>query len=74
MLSTVKEQFVKLADLIPGLRSRRNTMDAPPPFKATDNFEHRYENPKVLRQALIDMGFKDEEIKIQVNYVMPIMA
>ncbi|KAI0434835.1 hypothetical protein F5Y09DRAFT_294996 [Xylaria sp. FL1042] len=65
MLSTVKGQFIKVVDLIPGLRSHRNAMPEPTPFKATDNLDHRYADSEVLRKALIEMGFKDEEIKIR---------
>ncbi|KAK5626828.1 hypothetical protein RRF57_002543 [Xylaria bambusicola] len=69
MLSTVKEQLIKVVDHIPGLRSRRSPMAETPPFKATDNFGHRYQDDKVLRKALIEIcGFKDAEIRIQVNH------
>ncbi|KAH8156141.1 hypothetical protein CIB48_g12104 [Xylaria polymorpha] len=32
--------------------------------KPTDHFHHRYADKEVLRKALIEMGFKDEDIKI----------
>jgi hypothetical protein len=67
MLPTVKERFVQFVDLIPGLRSRKKAMAEPPKFTATDNFQHRYAKMEVLREALIALGFKDEEIRIKVR-------
>ncbi|KAI0458535.1 hypothetical protein F5B21DRAFT_435656 [Xylaria acuta] len=64
MASTIKEQFVKLVDLIPGLRLRRHAMAEESNRKPTDNLSHRYQNQEVLRKALIDMKFKDKDIKI----------
>ncbi|RWA11457.1 hypothetical protein EKO27_g3650 [Xylaria grammica] len=42
-------------------------MAEPAKFTATDNFEHRYAEPIVLRKALIELGFKDEDIKIRAT-------
>ncbi|KAI0521588.1 hypothetical protein F5B22DRAFT_595579 [Xylaria bambusicola] len=68
MLSTVKEQLIKVVDLIPGLRSRRNAMAETPPFKATDTFAHRYQDEEVLRKALVEIcGFTLAEIRIQIT-------
>ncbi|RYC61451.1 hypothetical protein CHU98_g4762 [Xylaria longipes] len=64
MASPIKEQLLKLADHIPGLRLRRNAMAEVSKPNPTDNIAHRYEDPAVLRKALIEMGFKDEDIKI----------
>jgi hypothetical protein len=66
MLSTVKERFIQVVALIPGLRSRKNTMGDASKFKATDHFAHRYAKKDVLRKALIDLKIKDEDIKIMV--------
>ncbi|KAI0542767.1 hypothetical protein GGR58DRAFT_170272 [Xylaria digitata] len=70
MSSTIKKKVTKVADLIPGLRPRQNTMPEqvqPVPFQATDWFHHRYLEPKVLREALISIGFKDNDIKIKAT-------
>ncbi|KAI3327009.1 hypothetical protein HD806DRAFT_379832 [Xylariaceae sp. AK1471] len=67
MLSTVKERFIQVMDLIPGLLSRQNAMTEAPKFKATDSFEGRYVDKEVLRKALVGLGFKDTEIKIQAT-------
>ncbi|KAI8629014.1 hypothetical protein F5Y19DRAFT_435966 [Xylariaceae sp. FL1651] len=67
MLSTVKDQFVKIVDLIPVLRSHRRAMAEKPKFVATDNFKHKYQDKEVLRKALIEFGFKDEEIHMQIS-------
>lgn len=63
MVSTVKERFAKV---VTKLRFRQNKMPETTPFEATDNFPHRYSDPKVLHEALVKMGFKDEVIRIQV--------
>ncbi|KAI0805506.1 hypothetical protein GGR55DRAFT_655547 [Xylaria sp. FL0064] len=67
MFSTVKEQFIKVAEHIPGLHFHRHTMAEPAPFKATDNFNHRYADPEVLKRALIEIGFTEDEIKIKAT-------
>ncbi|KAI1359232.1 hypothetical protein F5Y08DRAFT_86117 [Xylaria arbuscula] len=66
MLSAVKVQLIKVVDNIPGLRSRRNAM-AEPDFIATDTFAHRYVDEKVLCDALIELKFKKEDIKIKAT-------
>ena len=66
MLSSVKVQLVKIMDHIPGLRSRRNAMAEQSEFIAKDSFAHRYEDEKVLFDALVELGFKKEDIKIKV--------
>ncbi|KAI1744465.1 hypothetical protein F4680DRAFT_225739 [Xylaria scruposa] len=62
MASTIKETLSRMADHIPGFRSRRNEMGEE--LKPTDNLGHRYAEREVLREALKEMGFKDKEIRI----------
>ncbi|KAH9906834.1 hypothetical protein F4778DRAFT_600300 [Xylariomycetidae sp. FL2044] len=64
---TVKERLIQVVYLLPGLRSRQSKMPEKDKFTPTDNFDHRYANPKRLRQALINMGFKDKDIRIQAT-------
>ncbi|KAI0862947.1 hypothetical protein F4860DRAFT_512544 [Xylaria cubensis] len=58
MASSVKVTMSKIADLIPGLRHRRK--EEAEVF--THQLGHRYGDPAVLREALREMGFKDEDI------------
>lgn len=66
MASAIKERSVELVDRILRLRLRRNAMTEASKPKPTDHFHHRYADKEVLRKALIEMGFKDEDIKIWV--------
>ncbi|KAI1263405.1 hypothetical protein F5Y18DRAFT_429094 [Xylariaceae sp. FL1019] len=62
----IKDAVISFVKSISGFRSRSSTM-APEEFKVTDTFEYRYQNNALLRQALISLGYKDEDIKIKAS-------
>jgi hypothetical protein len=67
MPSWIQESLTRLTDFIPGLRHSSDKMAKPKAFKATDNFQHRYENTDILRTYLKELGFRDKDIVIHVS-------
>ncbi|KAI1147639.1 hypothetical protein F4825DRAFT_455272 [Nemania diffusa] len=67
MASTIKGTFTKLISFIPGLHRSTDKMSDLSKFKPTDNLDHRYGDPKVLREHLKKLGFPDEKIRIQAS-------
>ncbi|KAI0009021.1 hypothetical protein F4779DRAFT_406232 [Xylariaceae sp. FL0662B] len=65
MSTATKGAFRSFLDFIPCFKSNEDIMDDK--FQATDNFKHRYQDPKVLRKKLEEFGFKKEEIKLRTT-------
>lgn len=68
-MSTLRSFIHNFCNWFPGQKSKNRDMASKKETPtATDELHHRYADTAVLRKALIEMGFKDKDIKIIVRF------
>ena len=69
MPSPAKTVLQRLCDIMPRFKSNKKTMADGDNFKVSATIAHRYQDPDVLRDCLVNMGFNQDQIKIRVSHI-----